>query len=54
MLLYAKTDETIFPNNEYLMSGNKVSVKTLYLNNNFSIIQYQLDIIVDEWLEKTS
>lgn len=47
MLLYARTDETILPNNEYLMSGNKISVKTLDLNCEFEIITSQLKSIVD-------
>ena len=47
MLLYAKTDEEILPNNEYRMSGNKISVKTLDLNCNFSEIAAQLNKIVD-------
>ena len=32
MLLYAKTDEAVLPNNSYMMSGNKISVKTLDLD----------------------
>lgn len=47
MLLYAKTDEEILPNNEYRMSGNKISVKTLDLNCDFSEIAVQLNKIVD-------
>lgn len=46
MLLYAKTDETIQPNNEYLMSGNRISVSTLDLNCEFTIIAEQLNSIV--------
>jgi len=46
ILLYAKTDEEIVPDNEYLMSGNKISVKTLDLNNDFSIIEEQLGQLV--------
>lgn len=48
MLLYAKTDETIYPNNKYQMSGNKISVKTLDLNLDFDGIAAQLNGIVDE------
>ena len=47
MLLYAKTDEDILPNNEYRMSGNKISVKTLDLNCDFNEIVVQLNKIVD-------
>lgn len=50
MLLYAKTDEDIQPNNEYMMSGNKISVKTLDLDCEFSEIRMQLDDIVNVWL----
>jgi len=48
MLLYAATDEAIQPNNSYLMSGNKISVRTLDLNRDFSEIAAQLNAIVDE------
>lgn len=48
MLLYAATDEAIQPNNIYQMSGNKISVKTLDLNRDFSEIAAQLNAIVDE------
>ena len=47
MLLYAKTDETVLPNNSYVMSGNKISVKTLDLDCDFSEIANQLNIIVE-------
>lgn len=46
MLLYAKTDEEIQPNQDYQMSGNKISVKTLDLNVEFEKIKEQLDKIV--------
>ena len=45
MLLYAKTDEEIYPNNEYQMSGNKITVRTLDLNCDFEEIAAQLDTI---------
>lgn len=48
MLLYARTDETIQPDNVYQMSGNQISVKTLDLNRNFADIAAQLNAIVDE------
>ena len=50
MLLYARTDEKIQPDNEYMMSGNKISVKTLDLNCDFSEISAQLNAIADEFL----
>ncbi len=46
MLLYAKTDEDIQPNNVYQMSGNQISVKTLDLNLPFLDISRQLNDIV--------
>ena len=48
MLLYAATDEAIQPDNSYQMSGNKISVKTLDLNRDFSEIASQLNAIVSE------
>lgn len=48
MLLYAATDEAIQPDNSYQMSGNKISVKTLDLNRDFSEIAAQLNTIVAE------
>ena len=46
MLLYAKTDENLVPDNVYQMSGNQISVKTLDLNQDFSEISRQLNQIV--------
>ena len=48
MLLYAKTDEQVQPDHIYHMSGNKISVRTLDLNQDFSEIARQLDGIVQE------
>lgn len=49
MLLYARTDESVQPDNEYQMSGNKISVKTLDLNCEFSDIVAQLDKIAEAY-----
>ena len=49
MLLYAKTDEQIQPDHVYHMSGNMISVKTLDLNCDFSMIAYQLNQIAEEY-----
>ena len=46
MLLYAKTEEEIQPDNIYQMYGNQITVKTLDLNQKFDIIAKQLDDIV--------
>ncbi len=51
MLLYAKTDEEIFPDNVYQMSGNQISVKTLDLNLPFESIAKQLDDIAEMHFE---
>lgn len=48
MLLYARTDEAVQPSNTYKMSGNKISVRTLDLNCEFTEIAEQLDFIVKE------
>ena len=48
MLLYAKTEEDIQPDNSYRMSGNEISVKTLDLNMEFAAIAEQLNTIVKE------
>ena len=49
MLLYAQTDDKIQPNNTYMMSGNKIHVKTLDLNCEFSEILAQLNKIVGNY-----
>ena len=51
MLLYARTDEPIQPDNTYRMSGNKISVRTLDLNRKFPEIAAQLNAIVEEHFE---
>ena len=51
MLLYAKTDEEIYPNNEYQMSGNTITVRTLDLNLPFEEIAAQLDGIAQNYFD---
>lgn len=51
MLLYAATDEVIQPNHTYMMSGNRISVRTLDLNRDFSEIAKQLNSIADDLIE---
>ena len=51
VLLYAKTDEDITPDNSYLMGGNRISVKTLDLDKDFSRIRNQLDTLIGEWIQ---
>ena len=47
MLLYAKTEEEIQPDNVYQMHGSQVSVKTLDLNQPFAVIASQMDRIAE-------
>lgn len=48
MLLYARTDEDVQPDQRYQMSGNRIDVRTLDLNRDFSEIRAQLDQIAAE------
>ena len=49
MLLYAKTDEDIYPENVYRMSGNRIEVRTLNLDGDFASIKAQLDEIAERY-----
>ena len=51
MLLYAKTNEEITPNQKFELDGNKMEVKTLDLNKNFKEIEKQLDNIVKDYFK---
>ena len=53
MLLYAGTKEKIQPDVDYMMSGNKISVKTLDLYCDFELIKAQLDKIITEYFSIT-
>lgn len=52
MLLYARTDELIQPESSYVMSGNRIDVRTLDLDCDFEVIRSQLNGIVEEFFEK--
>ena len=52
LLLYARTDEEIYPENEYLMSGNYIGVRTLNLDGDFGMIKRQLDEIAEKFFGK--
>lgn len=52
MLLYARTDEETQPTQEYHLSGNMISVRTLDLNQDFLKIKENLDNIVRDILLK--
>lgn len=54
MLLYAKTNEDIVPDETYHMGKNQISVKTLDLNKKFDEISMQLDNIVDNFFNLQS
>ena len=51
MLLYAQTEEAIQPDNTYMMSGNRISVKTLDLNCEFAVLAAQLDMIAKKLIQ---
>ncbi len=50
LLLYAKTEDQIHPDQTYQMHGNEIGVKTLDLNLPFEGIRKQLDGIVREMM----
>ena len=49
MLLYAKTQEQITPNNKYSINGNTIWVRTLDLNLPFTQIAEQLERIAGDY-----
>jgi 5-methylcytosine-specific restriction enzyme subunit McrC len=51
LLLYARTADEIQPDGDFSMSGNKISVKTLDLNQPFEVIAKQLNQIAEERFE---
>ncbi len=50
MLLYARTDAEVYPQNKYRMSGNDIEVRTLDLSGDFSEIREQLNLIAGTYL----
>ena len=50
VLLYAKTDEDIVPDNEFLISGNQIAVKTLDMNTDFTSIKKQLNQLAEMFI----
>jgi 5-methylcytosine-specific restriction enzyme subunit McrC len=50
VLLYAMTDESITPNEDMSIGGNRISLKTLDLSRNWETITAQLDSLCD-WLQ---
>ena len=47
MLLYAKTEEEIAPDMDAFISGNRIMVKTIDLNQPFDNIKEQLSKIIE-------
>ena len=52
VLLYAKTDEDIYPDYEMVIGGNPISLKTLDLNQEWSNLTGQLETLCS-WLKAT-
>lgn len=50
MLLYARTNETVQPDQNYWMNGNRIGVKTLDLNCTFTSISEQLNSVANAFL----
>ena len=54
LLLYAKTEEDIFPDGKpFVIGGNSIEAKTLDLNQEFSVIAKQLDEIAYGYFSET-
>ena len=52
LLIYAKTDDEIFPEGEpFMIGGNSIGAKTLDLNRDFADISNRLDMIAAEYFE---
>ncbi len=51
ILLYAKTDESVTPNQRFKILGNTFCVKTLDLNNEFSNLKSELDAIIIDFFQ---
>ena len=50
LLLYAKTEDEVFPDGKpFVIGGNRISAKTLDLNQAFPMIAGQLERIVAEY-----
>lgn len=48
MLMYARTDEAVLPDGDYLMSGNPIGVRSLDLSREFEDVRRQLDTVAEE------
>lgn len=55
LLLYAKTEEEVFPDGEpFVIGGNSIGATTLDLNMEFKEIAAQLDKIASDYFEKAT
>ncbi len=55
LLLYAKTEEEVFPDDEpFVIGGNSIGATTLDLNMEFKEIAAQLDKIASDYFEKAT
>jgi len=54
MLLYAKTAESITPNTQFSLDGNRFYVKTLDLNTSFSMISAQLNAVAELFMQSAT
>ena len=52
VLLYAKTDEDVVPNQEVTITGNKFIITTLDLNQPFANIAQQMDDVIVRWIDQ--
>lgn len=48
MLMYARTDEAVMPDGDYLMSGNPIGVRSLDLSREFEDVRRQLDAVAEK------
>lgn len=53
VLLYAKTEEDVTPNDDFNIGGNRISLKTLDLNRDWSAIAEQLENLCG-WLTEST
>lgn len=55
LLLYAKTEEEVFPDGDpFVIGGNSIGAKTLDLNKEFNEIAAQLERIASDYFENTT
>ena len=53
VLLYAKSEEDVTPNDDFNIGGNRISLKTLDLNRDWSAITEQLENLCS-WLTEST